>query len=277
MEPARRRSAPLGDCPRGLLYCPADSLPVRLRRLLPRSLRDRLDLHRTAVGRFVADAAGRIPAGATVLDAGAGESPYRGLLTHVRYVALDDGRGESRWDYGGLHVAGDLLRMPLAGGCVDAVLCTETLEHLTDPGAFLCEVARVLRPGGRLYLTAPLSFKEHQQPHDYFRYTRHGLRLLLERAGLVAERVDPEGGYFRFLGDKIQPLHRYLFSKDRAFVWRALFLVLEPFSILAFTIVLPALLAALDPLDRKRVHTTGFLVEARRPETPLPSHADGVT
>jgi SAM-dependent methyltransferase len=203
--------------------------------------------------------------GERVLDAGAGEAPYRALFPRARYVGLDDGRGDPRWDYTGLNVSGDLLAMPFGDASFDHVLCTETLEHLTDPQAFVREVARVLRPGGRLHMTAPLSFKEHQQPHDYFRYTRYGLRLLLERAGLQAESVDPEGGYFRYLGDKIQPVHRYLFAKDRAMIWKVLFLLLQPFSMLFFTVLCPALCAWLDPLDGKRVHTTGFLVTARRP------------
>lgn len=217
------------------------------------------------MSRFVERAATDVTAGKRVLDAGAGEGPYRRLFGHARYVALDDRRGESRWDYGGLHVVGDLARMPVKDAAFDAVLCTETLEHLTDPQTFLGEAARVLRPGGRLFLTAPFQFREHQEPHDYFRYTRHGLALLLERAGFVDASVEPEGGYFRFLGDKIQPAHRMLFRKDRALVWKIVFLPLQPFSMLFFTVFAPAVCVVLDPLDRERRHTTGFLVRAAKP------------
>jgi SAM-dependent methyltransferase len=238
---------------------------LRLRSILPGGLRSRLDLHRTAVSRFVDRAASRVPAGERLLDAGAGEGPYRERFAHARYVALDDRRGDRAWDYGGLDAVGDLVRMPFRDGSFGAVLCTETLEHLTDPETFLRETARVLRQGGRLYLTAPLQFREHQEPHDYFRYTRHGVRLLLDRAGLTTEAVDPEGGYFAFLGDKIQPAHRHLFRKDRALVWKALFLVLQPFSMLFFTVFAPAVCIVLDPLDRERRHTTGFLVTAVKP------------
>lgn len=217
------------------------------------------------MSRFVELAASRVPAGERLLDAGAGEGPYRERFGHARYVALDDRRGDGTWDYGGLDAVGNLLRMPFKDGSFGAVLCTETLEHLTDPEAFLRETARVLRPGGRLYLTAPLQFREHQEPHDYFRYTRHGVRLLLDRAGLAAESVEPEGGYFAFLGDKIQPAHRHLFRKDRALVWKVLFLILQPFSMLFFTVLAPAACIVLDPLDRERRHTTGFLVTAVKP------------
>ena len=218
------------------------------------------------MSRFVDRVASDVSPGERLLDAGAGQSPYRSRFRDVRYVGLDDGRGDPRWDYSGLNVSGDLLAMPFRDRAFDHVLCTETLEHLTDPEDFLKEVARVLRPGGHLHLSAPLSFKEHQQPHDYFRYTRYGLALLLERAGLVVQSVEPEGGYFAYLGDKIQPVHRYLFAKDRALAWKVLFLLLQPFSMLFFTVLCPLLCAWLDPLDRKRVHTKGFLVTARRPE-----------
>ena len=160
---------------------------------------------------------------------------------------------------------GDLRRIPLRNGAVDAVFCTETLEHLTDPQDFLKEVARVLKPGGRLFMTAPLTFREHQEPHDYFRYTRHGVRLLLDRAGLSPVSIEPEGGYFAMLADKVQAAHRVLFQKDRHVVWKVAFLILQPLSMLFFTVLIPLICTALDPLDRRRKHTTGFLVIAERP------------
>ena len=67
------------------------------------------------------------------------------------------------------------------------------------------------------------------------------------------------------LGDKIQPAHRTLFGKDRALVWKILFLPLHPFSLVLFTIVAPMVCVLLDPLDRRRKHTTGFHVVAEKP------------
>jgi hypothetical protein len=56
-----------------------------------------------------------------------------------------------------------------------------------------------------------------------------------------------------------------LFHKDRALVWKVLFLPLNPLSMLCFTVLAPAACALLDPLDRERRHTTGFLVTAVKP------------
>ncbi len=225
----------------------------------------RLDLGRRAVSAFVDRAAAAIPDGARVLDLGAGEGRYREFFPRRRYVAVDLAVGDGRWDYAGLDVLADLHHLPFRDRCADAVVCTQTLEHLTDPGDFLREVARVLRPGGTLHLTAPQGFREHQAPHDYFRFTRYGLRLLAERAGLVDIRVEALGGYFAFMGDRLPAFHRYLFPRRRAVVVRALLLPLSLPSRPFFTLLLPWLCARLDPLDTKRTWTNGYGMTARRP------------
>jgi len=55
-------------------------------------------------------------------------------------------------------------------------------------------VGRILKPGGRLFLYAPLVFPEHQAPHDFFRYTSYGLRHLCGKAGLEVVSVVPSNG-----------------------------------------------------------------------------------
>jgi hypothetical protein len=61
----------------------------------------------------------------------------------------------------------------------------------------------VLHPNGVLLLTAPFSFRLHEQPHDYFRYSPHGLRVLCAEAGLVVERCEAMGNLWSLLGHKI--------------------------------------------------------------------------
>lgn len=225
----------------------------------------RRDLGRRAVTRFVEEAAPAVPPGARILDLGAGEGWYRDRFPGRRYAAVDFALGDPRWDYGGLDVRADLHRLPFRDGCADAVLTTQTLEHLVDPQEFLREVARVLRPGGILLLTAPQSFREHQPPHDYWRFTRWSLRLLAERAGLVGIEVEPLGGYFAFMGDRLPAFHRYLFPKRRPLLLRALLLPLSLPSKAFFAWFCPFACARLDPLDRKRTWTNGYGMKARKP------------
>ncbi len=231
---------------------------------MPESRPER-SVNRRAVSTFVERTARALPAGARVLDAGAGEGRYRALFGARRYVAVDLGVGDDRWDYGGLDVRADLTRLPFAGGSFDHVLSTQTLEHLPEPGAFLAEAARVLVPGGGLSLTAPQCFRLHQAPHDYYRYTEHGLRYLLEKAGFTVLSVTPQGGYFWFLADALRPLHRRLFGKERSLAWRVLAAPLALVSRVLFTRLLPFVLFRLDFLDGKRTMTTGHEVVARKP------------
>ena len=50
---------------------------------------------------------------------------------------------------------GDATRLPFADGAFDKVIASEVLEHIPDDGAAFAELARVLRPGGRLAVTVP--------------------------------------------------------------------------------------------------------------------------
>ncbi|MGA7615750.1 MAG: class I SAM-dependent methyltransferase [Thermoanaerobaculia bacterium] len=154
------------------------------------------DLGRWYVTGFVRSVAGELPEGVRVLDAGAGECVYKSFFSHCRYTAVDLGVGDSSWNYGNLDVIAALHRMGLESDRFDAVLCTQVLEHLELPAESLVEIHRVLRPGGKLYLTAPMSHPQHQQPYDFFRYTSFGLQSLLIRAGFSKVTVEPFGGMF---------------------------------------------------------------------------------
>ncbi len=70
------------------------------------------------------------------------------------------------------------------------------LEHLPDPQRALCELSRVLKLGGRILVSAPLFFPEHEQPHDYYRYTQFAYQKLFSGAGLEVESVERLEGFF---------------------------------------------------------------------------------
>jgi SAM-dependent methyltransferase len=121
----------------------------------------------------------------TVADVGCGAQPYRPLLSaSTSYIGIDTEDAEAHFGYD----LPDIRRLegdhwPLSDGEADAVLSTETLEHVPEPRTFLAEARRCLRPGGRLVLTVPFAARWHYVPHDYWRYTPSSLRRLLEEAG----------------------------------------------------------------------------------------------
>ena len=152
------------------------------------------DLGRWHITRFVESVARRLPPGTRLLDAGAGECAYKRFFTHCRYVGMDLAIGEANWNYANVDSFARLDRLPLSDEFMDAVLCTQVLEHLEWPREVVREFHRVLKPGGTLYLTAPMSQSEHQVPYDYFRYTSFGLRAICQGAGFEELEVKPFGG-----------------------------------------------------------------------------------
>lgn len=121
-----------------------------------------------------------------VLDVGCGRKPYRRFIPADRYVGLEIDTPASR-ARGKADAFYDGGRFPFADGEFAGVLCSQVFEHVFTPGEFLAEINRVLRPGGCLVLTVPFVWDEHEQPHDFARYSSFGLRSVLERAGFVVE------------------------------------------------------------------------------------------
>lgn len=231
------------------------------------SLRASDDPGRSSINDFVRRAAALCPAGARVLDAGAGECIYAPLFEGRRYVATDRGVGDAGWDYAKLDALADLERAPFRSGAFDAVLCTETLEHVARPGRVLAELGRVLRPGGTLALSVPFLHPVHQAPHDYYRYTPYGLRHLLAEAGFDRVEVTPSGGYFTYLRDQLGDFaaHLPLGVSSKPGSWLS-----WPYRLLAriSAAELRALVGVLRRLDDPGTRPLQYFVIARRPETP---------
>jgi SAM-dependent methyltransferase len=224
----------------------------RVRGLLPAPLRRHVMHFETAIEEAVADFAATLASGARLLDAGAGEGNYKRHFTAQRYCGLDLGIGDAGWNYSRLDVIGDLAALPFRDAAFEGCLNVVTLEHVREPGRVVAELARTLAPGGRFLLIAPHQWEEHQSPHDYYRFTRYGLQYLLHQAGLAEASIRPVGGFFRLLS-------RRLFNALQFFpgVWM-------PVAALFF--VPPALLLPLlEPLDRRRSFTLGYICSARKP------------
>lgn len=120
--------------------------------------------------------------GGKVLDVGCGVKPYTGLFRCEEYVGLEYDSPENR-EKKNADAFYEGKTFPFADGSFDSVVCFEVLEHVPDPALFLGEIRRVLKPQGRLLLTMPFMFEQHEVPLDYQRYTEFGLRRLLETQG----------------------------------------------------------------------------------------------
>jgi len=139
----------------------------------------------------------------------------------------------------------------------DCALCTAVLEHLEEPRDALAEAFRILKPGGIALYTAPLFFHLHEEPRDFYRYTRHGLRYLFEEVGFEVLELEALSS---FPLSAITQWSYYLQNARRG--------VLKPFVRLAVVcnnLVAPALDRVM-PRDER--FTWMYLVVARKPLAP---------
>ncbi len=242
--------------------------------MLPLFLKRGINPLKYEVEEFAAESARGKP-DLLVLDTGAGESGLRMHFNHCRYIALDLAAGDQDWDYSGLDVIGDLHKVPIAGNTADIILNFQVLEHVKSPGEVIKEFYRLLKPGGRLILTAPQGWHEHQQPHDYFRFTRFALKMMMEKAGFTDIDIAPMGGYFRYMGMWLSFVPKILFQ-PRSLPVRILLFPLEILSLALFSFLCPLVCNLMDGLDRKKEFTLCYKCSATKSGAPSALRASGL-
>jgi hypothetical protein len=137
-------------------------------------------------------------------------------------------------------------------------------------------MARVLNADGRLILSAPFQFRLHEEPHDYFRYSPHGLRTLCNDAGLELVEVHPMGSLWSVIGHKLNSFLAFRIARIGALAQAMGKLSHEsatrnPARLWTLPFVGPSMLgisAAARVMDRIAFdpeESLGFLVVARRP------------
>lgn len=220
-------------------------------------------IHREAILAEVQTAAAAAAPHARVLDAGAGDAPYRPLFAHCAYVT-QDWASSPHPGARSADVIGDLADLPLPDADFDLVLCTEVLEHVAEPARAVAEIARILRPGGRLVLTVPFVGELHEEPHDYYRYTPYALEHLLGGAGFAEIAVRPLTGWYSTLSHTLR--HAALSTRDPIAPRRSTRAV--SFAILVLSDLLRRVAPRLDRLDERRALPLGWVATARRPDGP---------
>lgn len=111
----------------------------------------------------------------TILDLGCGKKPYQPFFRDRSdlYVGVDISLGELV----DVLCAGEAL--PFKKSSFSVSLCTQVLEHTDKPRVVIDEIFRVLKPSGLLFLSTHGNWPTHGAPHDYWRWTEHGLKKLL--------------------------------------------------------------------------------------------------
>jgi len=159
----------------------------------PRDIREAKPWHRYAhLTRMLQARIGALsaellpPVAGRLLDYGCADVPYRHLFAaDADYVAADLAGNP----HATVHLNPDGT-VPEPDQSFDAVLSTQVLEHVADPGVYLAEAYRVLRPGGRMLLSTHGTFVYHPDPDDYWRWTSAGLQRAVRKAGFQVVRFE---------------------------------------------------------------------------------------
>ncbi len=131
------------------------------------------------------------------LDLGCGERPYKDLLNN-KFASVVNADYEKRCK--DLDCYADAKNTPFATDTFDAVLLSEVIEHVENPGSVVNEIYRILKPGGYLILTWPLIYGLHEIPTDFIRYTEFGMDQLLRKNSLIIYKI-------KRIGDILAVIH----------------------------------------------------------------------
>jgi SAM-dependent methyltransferase len=114
-----------------------------------------------------------------IYDLGCGQKPYQVFVSKKhKYIGVDIDKANLNAD-----IYADITNLPIEDGVADIVTSFCVIEHVKDPQRVLCEKYRILKKGGELFMFVPLYWEEHEQPYDYFRFTRYGIEYLMRNSG----------------------------------------------------------------------------------------------
>ena len=125
------------------------------------------------IKKFAPEISGR------VLDVGCGKKPYKEFFHYSDYIGLEIDSKNTRQN-SLADIFYNSKTFPFRDNTFDAIVLNQVFEHVFTPTTFFNEIYRVLKPGGRLLITLPFVWDEHEQPYDYARYTSFGIAHILK-------------------------------------------------------------------------------------------------
>lgn len=178
-----------------------------------------------------------------LLDFGCGEKPYKGLFTKAdNYIGLDIENEAHSHEKEEIDVYYDGKTIPFNNGHFDVVFSSEVFEHIFDIEDIIKEINRVLKTGGKLFITVPFTWNEHEIPNDFGRYTSFGIRHLLEKNGFEIISLQKSGHFAAVIAQLIMLyIYELIATKNKYLNLLINSIFVAPFTILGVVIstVLP--------------------------------------
>ena len=255
------------------VYSFGSSIPHRI---MPNFLKRRADPERFFIDQFVfEEISPNLKKTDRLLDAGAGSFRYRDALNNTVYESSDFAQAFDEASQGKHTYVCDICDIPVEDNTFDVVVSTQVIEHVPDPSGAIKEMSRVLKKGGRLYLTAPQISPVHGRPYNFFFFTDIGLNKMFEDASLDVISIKPRGGVFCVLAKIFSLFPTYIYyqlaftgfkrkigfeSKPKnLFLVALLFPIYFVFQIIVGYLI-PFIFFYLDALDKQKDYTLGYAV-----------------
>lgn len=127
-----------------------------------------------------------------VLDIGCGNKPYEKMFHGVirSYVGCDVVQSSGNK----VDVICEAVNLKFEDAKFDTVFSTQVIEHVEDPFKMLSEANRVLKKDGIIIISAPFCWELHEQPYDFYRYSKYGLEAMFKKHNLEILELKPNGG-----------------------------------------------------------------------------------
>jgi SAM-dependent methyltransferase len=187
-----------------------------------------------------------------VLDIGCGNKPYASLFptSVTSYTGVDVQQSHLQV----VDIICPATDIPLPDNRFDTVFCTQTIEHVFDHKQLMAEAFRLLKPGGHLIMSGPFYWPLHEEPYDFYRFSRYGFEELVKEAGLSVLAIKENGGIWAVSGQAL------IHSLCKSRLWPIRFL----FNTLRGYILFNLIFAAMDAIDYNPVSTLNYVVVARK-------------
>lgn len=191
-----------------------------------------------------------------MLDIGCGRKPYETLLEPyvTEHVGVD--HENTFHDKSNIDLFGTAYDIPADNSSFDCAICTAVLEHLEEPEQAICECYRVLKPRGIAIYSVPFIWHLHEEPRDFYRFSKYGLEYLFKKSGFEIIEMKALSGFWVTFGQLfVYNLYRFNWGPLR---WLRI--------IDAAGLLVQLVSYALDKLDKTEQWTWMYLVVARKLE-----------
>lgn len=133
-----------------------------------------------------------------LLDIGCGNKPYSKVLEAYisEYVGCDIVQSSEN----SVDILCPANAIELENEIFDTIISTQTIEHVEDHQGLVNEAFRLLKKDGYFILSGPLYWPLHEEPYDFFRFTKHGFKYILEKAGFEVVLIKSNGGKWSVAG-----------------------------------------------------------------------------